>query len=353
MNSRAVCAVLAGAMAAHLCTSSPLYAQQPPRGGKMVIPVQKSGKVVMQDGSPLPEPVDVVALCGGGVALPIAKTDSKGGFVVGSGRAGESDARMQRNAAGPGGALSGNAQLAGCALQARLAGYESSTLRVVDNESFDVGTIILSRRTGVEGTTFSATALKAPKDAQKAYDKAKQAMAKNKPDQAKPLLEKVVQAYPEHAAAWTDLGRVYQVSKDLPNARKAYEQAIKADPKFVTPYLHLAMVYNAEKNWQATADTTATVIKLDPVDYPAAYALNAMSNMRLNKDREAEASAKKALEIGNAAAFPEMEYILGVILSARGDNKGAAEHLNNFLKVAPNSPAAEAVKKQIAELEKK
>lgn len=316
----------------------------------MVIPVQRSGKVVMADGAPLPEPVDVVSLCGSGVALPIAKTDSKGGFVVGSGRSGEADARLQRNASTPGGAAGGNAQLAGCTLEARLQGYQSSSLRVTDNGAFDLGTITLSRRAGVEGSTFSATALKAPKEAQKAYEKAKQAIAKNKYDDARPLLEKAVSAYPEFAAAWTDLGKCLQTAKDLPGARNAFERAIKADPKFIIPYLHLAMVHNAERNWQATADTTAAVIKLDPFDYPAAYALNATSNLRLRNDAAAEASAKKALEFGS---FPEVEYTLGVILTGRGDAKGAIEHLSNFLKAAqPNSPAAEAVRKQIEELQK-
>src|SRR6185369_8784009 len=121
--------------------------------GKMEIPVQKSGKVVTQDGSPLPEPAEVVAFCGTTVARPIAKTDSKGGFVVGSGRSGEADARLQTNSCGPGGVLAGNINLRGCSLEARIPGYQSSALRITDDAQFDLGTIVLSRRQGVEGVT--------------------------------------------------------------------------------------------------------------------------------------------------------------------------------------------------------
>jgi hypothetical protein len=185
----------------------------------------------MSDGSPLPEPVEVVSLCGSGVAMPIAKTDSKGGFVVGSGRSGEADARMQRNSAGPGGALAGNADLTGCALQGRLSGYESSTLRVTDGAQFDLGTIVLSKRSGVEGSTVSATTLQAPKEAQKAFEKAKKAIDKMKYDEARPHLEKAVADYPQFAVAWTELGKCFQMARDLPQARAAFEKAIQADPK--------------------------------------------------------------------------------------------------------------------------
>ena len=88
--------------------------------GRMQIPVQKSGKVVMEDRSPLPEPVIVEAVCGASAAVPLARTDSKGGFIVGRGRGADVDARMQR------GAVANISNLAGCSLVARLPGYLSS-----------------------------------------------------------------------------------------------------------------------------------------------------------------------------------------------------------------------------------
>ena len=165
--------------------------------GRMQIPVQKSGKVVMEDGTPPPEPVLVEATCGGAASLPVARTDSKGGFIVGHGRDAEVDARLQQGTYGS----TGN--LAGCALVARLPGYESSVLRVVDSEAIDLGTIILQRPPGIEGTLYSATGRRAPKEAQKAFEKAAAAIQKKKPDQARPQLEKALEIYPDYAAAWS------------------------------------------------------------------------------------------------------------------------------------------------------
>lgn len=313
--------------------------------GKMQIPVQKSGKVVMEDGTRLPEPVIVEAVCASGMAVPIARTDSRGGFIVGRGRDADVDARLQRGSTG------GPANLAGCFLQAHLPGYQSSALRVVDNEAFDLGTIVLGRPAGVEGTMHSAISLRAPKDAQRAFEKATAAVEKKKWDQARPQLEKAVEIYPEYAAAWFELGRVYQGSGDLAEARKAYERSIKADPKFVRPYLQLTGVLHTQKDWRAEAEVSAALIELDPYSFVAAYVFNAISNFRLGNAEVAEASGRQAIKLDKGHIFPEAEYTLGLILSSRGEYKEAAEHLRNFLRLAPNSPGAENVKKQLADLE--
>ena len=364
MSMHQAVALAAGAVTVVLWISGPAFGQ---RLGRLEVPVQKSGKVVMADGSPLPEPVDIEKLCGNSGALAIARTDSGGGFVVGSGRTGQSDARVGRDGRRPGAPLAGlapespsapredtnpldrNQKLAGCALQARLIGYQSSKIIVVDEGAFDLGTITLSRRAGVEGNLVSATGLYAPKEARKNYEKAKEAIDRKKPDQARGLLEKAVREHPTYAAAWFELGGVRQTAKDLPGARQAFEQAIQADPKYIKPYLSLAYVHNAEKNWKGCADASAAVIRLDPFDFPVAYALNALSNLRLNNDLAAEASAKKAVEMGAAPAFPEVEYTLGVIAGSRGDTRTGAEHLTRFLQLAPDHPAAGAVKQQLAQ----
>jgi tetratricopeptide (TPR) repeat protein len=221
----------------------------------------------------------------------------------------------------------------------------------MDNEAFDLGTIVLQRPAGVEGTMHSATSLRAPKDAQRAFEKAAAAIEKKKWDQARPQLEKAVQIYPEYAAAWFELGRISQSSGDLAQARSAYERSIKADPKFVKPYLHLTGVLHTEKNWRAAADLSATLIKLDPYSFVAAYVFNAVGNLRLGNTAVAEASARQAIKLDTGHLFPEAEYTLGLILGSRGENKEAAEHLRNYLQFAPNSPGAEGIRGRLAELE--
>jgi tetratricopeptide (TPR) repeat protein len=78
---------------------------------------------------------------------------------------------------------------------------------------------------------------------------------------------------------------------------------------------------------------------------------NAMSQFHLGNLEAAEASAREGVKLDRAHVYPDAEYTLGVILGARGDYKGAAEHLRNYLLLAPNSPNAETVRKQLARAE--
>ena len=116
-------------------------------------------------------------------------------------------------------------------------------------------------------------------------------------------------------------------------------------------YAPAVKIYNKEQNWRAMADVTAALIKLDPSGYPAAYVFNAMSQFRLGNLAVAEASAREAIRLDRGHVYPEAEYTLGVTLAKRGDYKGAAEHLRKYLQMAPNSPNAETVRKQLARAE--
>jgi tetratricopeptide (TPR) repeat protein len=236
-----------------------------------------------------------------------------------------------------------------------LAGFRSDSVnlagrRALDNP--DVGTIILHRLANVEGSSISVTTLQAPKDARKAYDKAREALHKDKAADAQKDLEKAVNLYPQFAAAWYDLGVLHEKNNNAAEARKSYSQALAADPKFVSPYLPLAILSGADKNWQEMADITARLIKLDAVDFPDAYYYNAAANYNLKKIDEAEASAREALKLDTAHRLPKVEHILGLILYQKNDYVGAAEQMRKYLIDAPNAPDAQQVREQLAELER-
>jgi tetratricopeptide (TPR) repeat protein len=333
-----------------------------------------SGKVQMDDGTPPPQSVTIERVCGG-YRKAEAYTDSKGrfSFQFGQEQGITEDASygdLNPSGQNPGAArstspagtnsrpatamISGN-RLSGCEIAAVLAGYRSDSVslsgrRTLDNP--DVGTIILHRLSNVEGSSISVTTLQAPKDARKAYDKARDALRKDKPADAQKDLEKATSLYPQFAAAWYDLGVLQEKNNNTAEARKCYSQAIAADPKFVSPYLPLAVLSGADKNWQEMADTTARLIKLDPVDFPEAYYYNAAANYNLSKIDAAELSAREALKLDTAHRFPKVEHILGLILYQKNDYAGAAEQMRKYLIDAPNAPDAPQVKTQLAELER-
>jgi Flp pilus assembly protein TadD len=330
------------------------------------MPLYLSGKVVMEDGTPPPEPVVIQLLC---KANPrsVAYTDGKGYFSANitdkTGSTVAADASDPYGAshtglpsggtAGPSGL--GGRDLLGCVLEASLAGFRSSSIdlgvhQALDNP--DVGTLFLRRLTNVEGLTISATSAMAPKDAKRALEKARNDELKAKWPEAEKELQKAVTIYPKYAAAWLELGNVRQRESQQEAARESYHRALAADPKFVSPLMQLALIDGRERKWQEVADETDQLLRLNPVDFPQAWTYNALANYNLQKMEQAEKSAREGLSRDSPHHYPTNSYVLGQVLAQKRDYPGSIQNLRDYLRYAPDAPDSAEVKKQLDEIEK-
>lgn len=333
-------------------------------------PIFLSGKVILDDGNPPPESVVIERVCGSRITQE-GYTDSKGHFSVELGRnrtmfmdaslgsADSMDSRMDSS-----GSNSANRpniggvterSLMSCELRASLAGFRSDAVSLATRHSLDnpeVGTIILHRRANVEGLTISATTLNAPKDAKKAFEKGKEAAKKGKLDEAAKQLDKAVELYPKFALAWYERGRVYEGQDQLDKAESAYAEALKADPKLISPYERLAYIDVHKQKWQDAADTSARMIRLNPIDFPQAYFFNALANFNMKKLDEAEKSADELLKMDKQHAFVKGEHLMAVIKAQKADWQDAAVHFRAYIQYARPGDSVELAKKQLAEVEK-
>lgn len=348
--------------------AEPDWRQQQPFPG-IQRPIFLSGRVVLEDGTPPPEPVVIERICNG-QPRPEAYTDSRGRFSFQLGQnttmladasvntAADSLSDPMRRSQGTGFGQSrtlSERDLIGCELRAVLPGYRSDLIplagrRLMDNP--DVGTIILRRLGKVDGTVISATTLNAPRDARKAYEKGLEAAKKKKFEEARKQLERAVELYPQYAVAWYELGRIHQDQNNREKAREAYGKALEADAKFMKPYLQLALLSAQERNWQEVADTTDRLLKLDPFDYPLAYFFNSVANFNLRKLDAAERSAREGIKLDERNQIPKMRHLLGVILANKQDYAEAAQLLRTYLPHATNPEESELVRKQLAEIER-
>jgi Tfp pilus assembly protein PilF len=324
-------------------------------------PVFVSGKVMLQGGGALPEPVPIERVCNGTVRRE-GYADTKGQFEFQLGLnltfqdASENDTRIAPTSQSRSG--SGNSlrplELNGCELRAVLAGYQSSVvnLRIMggDTWQYEVGTIFLRRIGNAPGTTISVTSMAAPKDAMRALEKAQKIKAE-KPAEAEKELNKAVKIYPQFAAAWTLLGDLHREHNDFNTARTDYEQAIAADPQFVNPNYGLAMIALQEKKWDDTIRLTEQVIKLNAAAYPLAYFLNAAANYNSQKFEPAEENAKKFKALDTQHSHPEVCLLLSYLYSGRQDYAAAAGEIREYLTLAPSSPDAESLKNDVKRFE--
>jgi hypothetical protein len=329
-----------------------------------------TGEVVLEDGTPLPEPVLVELRCSGGVERQ-THTTLKGGFsfrfdnnaptewadasvgMPGFGRGRLGGLQDAQWGARPGGDMS--LDLSACGISATVPGFRSNTLspgirRALDNPA--VGTIILSRIEDVGGTTVSLTTLAAPRRAMSRYERALKELGVAKPnlDKVDRDLSEAVKEYPEFAVAWTLLADVRLRREDETGARHAYMEAIEADSSYVTPYLALAEMEWRAGHWYEVSRLSGKVIELN-ADFPEAHFLHALSNHNLGMTELAESSARKIRSGPGIERFPQTYYLLALILSERGDYASAAGELRLFLEAVPDSPLATEIREVMVQWE--
>lgn len=327
-----------------------------------------SGKVIIDDGTLLTDHPAIKSLCNGRTRIE-TYTDSKGHFsfeikgpnqanIVTEDASDSSQADFGRASSQLGRGRSDfvGSYLRSCQLAAALPGFTSGTIelaaKVSDIGSSDVGTLVLHRLAQVEGVTLSVTSAQAPSKAKKEYDKGRESEKKEKWDAAQESFQKAIDEYPQYAIAWYELGRVQVKKGDSDGARKSFHQSLSADAKFVSPYHELAQLAFREQKWQDVVDSSAELLKLNPISFPEDWWLNAAGNYNLKNFDAAEKSGLRGLEIDKQHQFPSLEYIVGLTLAQKRDYKGAAEHLRNYLNLEPHAANAEAIQKQADEIER-
>ena len=338
-------------------------------------PVFLSGAVLLDDGNPPPESVTIRRVCNGR-NVPETYTDRKGRFsfqLGGDMSLAMSDASSAGVPGGRGGAFGGQqgglggfgagnstgmgqVDLSGCELVAELPGYRSDRLQLGRRSVFDnpdVGVIILHRLGGVKGDAVSVTTLAAPKNAQKAYERAakelrKKDASKRNPGKAMKDLERAVAEYPKYAAAWTLLGQTKMNMNDPDGAREAFQMAMKADAKYMKPYAPLLQLELQEGNWDQVSKISATLLKLNPNITDVKY-YQSVASYNLGNFDEAEKAIEAVHSSQDASRFPQTYQIMGLIHSKKGDFAKAATSYRSFVEAQPGSPAATKVKRQLME----
>jgi tetratricopeptide (TPR) repeat protein len=304
------------------------------------------GNVIVTGGELPWEPVPITVTCNGKIRYT-ATASPKGNFEIAA----------VENTSHPTLGTDGSvpaAQFFGCTVEATLAGFTSSVLTIANRsllDNPDIGTVKLSREEGAAGSAVSSTTASAPKDAAKAFEKARSEWLEQKPERAQHDLEKAVQVYPQFAEAWYQLGKIQEASHS-PEAQSSFSKAAAADPRFSLPYAYLIANAALAGKWEEVANDTSHELELYPRGTPQVFYFNALANYKLGKKDVAELNATKSLAMDPLHTQPNTEQLLAVILADKRDYAGALEHLRNCLTYLPAGPNSELVKQQVAQLEK-
>ena len=232
-----------------------------------------------------------------------------------------------------------------CPVQIRLDGFRTLTTTLHDN-----ATVTLKRLGENEGVVTPASSISAPKNAAKAYAKGAEALRKGNFAEAEKQFQSAVSEYPEYAQAYSDLGEALEKQKKFPEAQAAYDKALALSPKYLKPYAQLARLELARNGVDRALEITDRAVKLSPIDMPSIYYYRALALRQKGQLPEAEAAIKQAIEGDADRQLPRASYLLGLILEAKGDHKGAAEAFEFYSKWTPKPADAEEAAARAAKL---
>lgn len=317
-----------------------------------------SGKVVLDEGTPVTEPVAIQTMCNGRKHTE-TYTDHKGNFnfqfagrtsTVLQGGLADADAAMNN-----GTSVGGNTRdYRSCQILASLAGFNSDVIELTSKfsgfSSTDVGKIVLRRIGGVQGSTISASAAAAPESATKAFAKGRDDQRNEKWASAEKHFKEAARIYPQYAPAWFELGRTQVLENNLTSAQESFEKAQQADPKFVSPYQAMAELAARSNKWNEVAKYTDSVLALNSTDFPQVWFLNAIANFYLHNLSVAEKDVRQGIQLDPQHKMPKMEYLLGMILAQRGDFSGATEHMQRYLGMVSTPEEIAQAQKQLSKL---
>jgi cytochrome c-type biogenesis protein CcmH/NrfG len=81
------------------------------------------------------------------------------------------------------------------------------------------------------------------------------------------------------------------------------------------------------------------------------YWYSAVANYNLNRQADAEKSARELVKLDTRHRFPEAENMLAELLMQKGNYTEAAVHLRAYLALAPNAKNADALKQTLLKID--
>jgi len=154
--------------------------------------------------------------------------------------------------------------------------------------------------------------------------------------QAVVTLRAVVEADPKDYPAWTDLGMVYFLQKDLEAAENSYMSAIQAKPDHLAALVSLGRVRLARKNNEGAIEPLETALKADPKSATANYFLGE-AYLALKKGSKAVGYLNEALKL-DPVGMADAHLRLGALYNVAGYKDRAAAEYEQFLLKKPDYP---------------
>lgn len=187
-----------------------------------------------------------------------------------------------------------------------------------------------------------------PKDALESFKKAGELGKAGDHAGSIKQLKVATEEYPQFMQAYNEMGVQYLKLNDPEKADEAFSAALKINPDAYAPLMNHGIATFQLKKFSEAEAVFRQVLKSNEKSAVAHYFLG-QSLANLGKFVDAEKELLTAIKLGGEE-MKEAHRLLAIIYSSSGDKTGAAEELETYLKLAPNTPDAEQLRKVILQL---
>jgi tetratricopeptide (TPR) repeat protein len=196
--------------------------------------------------------------------------------------------------------------------------------------------------------SVSTRQLAIPETALREYREAVKDLERHDAESAARRLQHAVTLAPQFADAWNELGTLAYQAQQYERAEKCFRAALAQDPRAYEPLVNLGGVLIDTHKLDEALMYNQDAVLLRPDD--------ALANSQLGLAYFATGNfdlAVKYLEIARGidpAHFSHPQLVLAEIHLRRGENRAAADALEDFLRRHPDFPTADKIRENIAKL---
>lgn len=196
--------------------------------------------------------------------------------------------------------------------------------------------------------TISVVEMKVPSKAKKEYEKAEEAFAKRKLDEARSHCDKALAVAPTYSRALTLSALLNLSDNKLEDAEKQAEQSLKSDYGYAMGYVVLGAIYNTMHRYDDAVRILERGIPLAPSAWQANFEL---SKALLGKGdyQRALASVDRALQTAPAVYAPVHLVRAHVLLALKSYQEAMAE-LEKYIGDSPNPTDSADARKTLDEV---
>jgi Flp pilus assembly protein TadD len=206
----------------------------------------------------------------------------------------------------------------------------------------------LKARAAAKVGVLNAEFANVPKPALVHYDKAIEQSTNSDYQGAIEELKLAIKEYPSFMLAFNALGVQYLNLNQLEKADEAFQSALKITPDAFAVLINRGIANFMMKRYgEAVPFLHKALAKNDQSAVGHYFLGQALANLGLFEDAEKELQASLKLE---QEKMKEAHRILAIIYASRGARKQAADELEAYLKLAPDTPDAEKLKEKIRQL---